>query len=69
MDMSAIPVARLRGAVKRYGALAAVDGLDLSLHRGELLALLGPNGAGKSSAIGLLLVAREADGGDEVRVV
>ena len=42
MDMSAIPVARLRGAVKRYGALAAVDGLDLSLHRGELLALLGP---------------------------
>ena len=64
MDMSAIPVARLRGAVKRYGALTAVDGLDLALHRGELLALLGPNGAGKSSAIGLLLGLHRADAGD-----
>jgi len=64
MDMSAIPVARLRGAVKRYGALTAVDGLDLALHRGELLALLGPNGAGKSSAIGLLLGLHRADAGE-----
>ena len=63
MDMSAIPVARLHGAVKRYGALTAVDGLDLTLQRGELLALLGPNGAGKSSAIGLLLGLQRPDAG------
>lgn len=64
MDMSGMPVARLRGAVKRYGTLAAVDGLDLALHRGELLALLGPNGAGKSSAIGLLLGLQRPDAGE-----
>ena len=64
MDLPATPVARLRGAVKRYGALAAVDGLDLVLQRAELLALLGPNGAGKSSAIGLLLGLHRADAGD-----
>lgn len=56
-------VARLAGAVKRYGALTAVDGLDLMLQRGELLALLGPNGAGKSTAISLLLGLCRADAG------
>jgi ABC-2 type transport system ATP-binding protein len=64
MDMPTTPVARLCGAVKRYGALAAVDGLDLALRRGELLALLGPNGAGKSSAIGLLLGLHRPDAGE-----
>ena len=59
-------VAGLRGAVKRYGALAAVDGLDLSIRRGELLALLGPNGAGKSTAIGLLLGLLRPDAGQAV---
>jgi ABC-2 type transport system ATP-binding protein len=63
MDMSVTPFARLHGAVKRYGALTAVDGLDLELHGGELLALLGPNGAGKSSAIGLMLGLQRADAG------
>jgi len=56
-------VASLSGAVKRYGALTALDGLDLMLHRGELLALLGPNGAGKSTAISLLLGLARADAG------
>ena len=45
------PIARLGGAVKRYGKLTALDGADLTLRRGELLALLGPNGAGKTTAI------------------
>ena len=60
-------LACLRGAVKSYGALRALDGVDLELHRGELLALLGPNGAGKTTAISLLLGLVRADAG-EVRL-
>jgi ABC-2 type transport system ATP-binding protein len=60
-------LACLRGAVKSYGALRALDGIDLELHGGELLALLGPNGAGKTTAISLLLGLLRADAG-EVRL-
>lgn len=56
-------VARLSGAVKRYGHLTALDGVDLVLHRGELLAVLGPNGAGKSTSISLLLGLLRPDSG------
>jgi len=56
-------IARLDGVIKRYGQLTALDGADLQLHRGELLALLGPNGAGKTTAIGLLLGLIRADAG------
>ena len=57
------PIARLDGVVKRYGRLTALDGAELQLRRGELLALLGPNGAGKTTAIGLLLGLIRADAG------
>jgi ABC-2 type transport system ATP-binding protein len=57
------PLASLDAAVKRYGKLTALDGLDLSVNRGELLALLGPNGAGKSTAISLLLGLQRPDSG------
>jgi ABC-2 type transport system ATP-binding protein len=50
-------------AVKSYGAVRAVDGLDLALHPGETTALLGRNGAGKSTTIGLLLGLDEPDSG------
>ncbi len=63
MPHSHDPIARLDGAVKRYGPLTALDGADLCLQRGELLALLGPNGAGKTTAIGLLLGLIRADAG------
>ncbi len=56
-------LARLHGVSKAYGALRALQGVDLSLHQGELLALLGPNGAGKTTAIGLLLGLIRADAG------
>lgn len=56
-------VARLAGAVKRYGRLVALDGVDLMLRRGELLAVLGSNGAGKSTSIGLLLGLIRPDAG------
>ena len=57
------PLAQLRGSRKRYGATQALDGVDLSLQRGEVLALLGTNGAGKSTAIALLLGLQAAEEG------
>jgi len=49
------PVAALAGVTLRYGAVTALDRLDLAVRPGELLALLGPNGAGKSTSVALLL--------------
>jgi branched-chain amino acid transport system ATP-binding protein len=43
-----------RGLRKRFGDLAAVDGLDLHVEEGECVALIGPNGAGKTTALNLL---------------
>ena len=63
MAHSTPTVARLDHVVKRYGRLTALDGADLVVRRGELLALLGPNGAGKTTAIGLLLGLIRADAG------
>ena len=45
---------RLRGVVKRYGPITAVDGLDLDVPIGTCVGLLGPNGAGKSTTMRLL---------------
>jgi ABC-2 type transport system ATP-binding protein len=45
------PAISIQGLVRRYGAVTAVDGLDLELPRGTLLALLGPNGAGKTTTV------------------
>ena len=49
------PVAELRRAVKRYGAVTALAGVDFAVRPGEVVALLGPNGAGKTTAVHLLL--------------
>jgi ABC-type multidrug transport system ATPase subunit len=58
-----VPLAELVGAVKRYGKTIALDGVDLAVRRGEVLALLGPNGAGKSTAISLWLGLLQPDEG------
>lgn len=61
--MSHTPLAALDQVHKRFGSTAALDGFDLAVQRGELLALLGPNGAGKSTAISILLGLQCADRG------
>jgi ABC-type polysaccharide/polyol phosphate transport system ATPase subunit len=42
---------RVRGLVRRFGSVVALDGLDLDVERGEIVSLLGPNGAGKSTLL------------------
>jgi ABC-2 type transport system ATP-binding protein len=54
----------VRGVRKNYGGVHALDGVDLTVRRGELLALLGPNGAGKTSLVEILEGHRIADAGE-----
>jgi ABC-2 type transport system ATP-binding protein len=62
------PAVEITGLVKRYGPKTAVDGLDLKMERGHLLALLGPNGAGKTTTIEICEGFRRPDSGS-VRVL
>jgi ABC-2 type transport system ATP-binding protein len=56
---------RVRGLRKSYdGAVQALDGVDLDVRRGEVLALLGPNGAGKTTLVEILEGHRTADAGE-----
>jgi lipooligosaccharide transport system ATP-binding protein len=58
-----VPAIELRGVVKRFGDITAVDGLDLDVPEGICLGLLGPNGAGKSTTMRLLTGQAIADEG------
>src|SRR3989440_10940154 len=55
---------RLRSVVKRFGSIAAVDGLDLDVPYGACVGLLGPNGAGKSTTMKALTAQVIADEGE-----
>ncbi|MBJ8345370.1 ABC transporter ATP-binding protein [Antrihabitans sp. YC2-6] len=59
---------RLQGVVKRFGAVTAVDGLDLEVQQSQVLALLGPNGAGKTTTVEMCEGFGAPDAG-EVRVL
>ncbi|MDI6098048.1 ATP-binding cassette domain-containing protein [Actinoplanes sp. NEAU-A12] len=58
------PVLQAKGLTKRYGRVVALDGSDLELHPGEILAVIGDNGAGKSSLIKALSGALVPDSGE-----
>ena len=62
------PVVTLRGVSKRFGALVALDAVDLEVRAGEIFALLGPNGAGKTTLISIVAGLLRASAG-EVRVL
>jgi len=62
------PALEISGLIKRYGARAVVDGIDLVAQAGQVTAVLGPNGAGKTTTIECCEGLREPDGGT-VRVL
>jgi ABC-2 type transport system ATP-binding protein len=57
------PMISLRGAKKHYGKFAAVKGIDLEVHRGEIFGFLGPNGAGKTTTIRMVAGVLQPTGG------
>ena len=59
-----MPILEARGIVKRYGHVVALDGADLELYPGEILAIIGDNGAGKSTLIKALSGALQPDDGE-----
>jgi D-xylose transport system ATP-binding protein len=58
------PALRITGATKRFGAVLALDGVDLEVAHGEVLAILGDNGAGKSTLIKCISGVHRLDAGE-----
>jgi lipooligosaccharide transport system ATP-binding protein len=61
--VASAPAISLRGVVKRFGEITAVDGIDLDVPEGTCLGLLGPNGAGKSTTMRMLTAQAIPDEG------
>src|SRR6266498_676356 len=57
-------VLKVRGLVKRFGPVTAVDGVDLTVAAGEVVGLLGPNGAGKTTTLHTVLGLVTPDAGE-----
>jgi lipooligosaccharide transport system ATP-binding protein len=64
MSLPSASAISLRGVIKRFGSVTAVDGLDLEVPAGVCFGLLGPNGAGKSTTMRMLTGQALADAGD-----
>jgi len=63
MSVSDSPLLECRGISKRFGAVEALQDVDLSVSRGEIVALVGDNGAGKSTLIKIISGINQADTG------
>ncbi|HEV7547934.1 MAG TPA: ATP-binding cassette domain-containing protein, partial [Reyranella sp.] len=61
--MSGSAIVRIEGVTKRFGAITAVDNVDLAIERGELFALLGSSGCGKTTLLRLLAGFETPDAG------
>jgi len=62
-DMNYTSAVELKGVVKRYNEILAVDNVDLTIKAGEIFGLLGPNGSGKSTTLKMLLGLVQPDSG------
>lgn len=61
-----MPLLECRGLTRRFGALVAVDGFDLTVEPGEIRAVIGPNGAGKSTVFNLITSVLKPSAGQVV---
>lgn len=62
--MSQAPILRMRGVTKRFGSNEALRGVDLDVHRGEIVGFVGPNGAGKSTCLRISVGIVQRDAGE-----
>ena len=62
--MNMAEILKVKGLVKRYKELIAIDHLDMSIREGEIFGLIGPNGSGKSTTINCILSLLEYDKGE-----
>ena len=59
-----VPALSLKGVVKRFGDVVAVDGIDLEIADGEFFSMLGPSGSGKTSTLLMIAASRSHRGHD-----
>lgn len=64
--MNSKPVITIKNLTKAYGKNQVLRGINLSVHRGTMLALLGPNGAGKTTTVRIMSTLLKADGGEVI---
>jgi len=66
MSEAGIPLIQIKNLTKRFGNLAAVDGLNLEIQKGEIFGLLGPNGAGKTTTLMMLTTLIQPTSGSAI---